>query len=129
MRSFGPRSCPYGGPADVCNDVDRCFRCDDDEHEATCSGDDPECRTCKLRSLQVSPAIGMASRGRKCGPLGFKANNSWERGIVTDDRGMPLLHPDTGDVIGTKQYSEERHRLEAARRTLANQVHAGPVKE
>ena len=45
-----------------------------------------------------------------------KGGNEWERGIVRDDRGVPLIVD--GDVIGVKQYAERRVELEEKRRLL-----------
>jgi hypothetical protein len=45
-------------------------------------------------------------------PGSVKGGNEWERGIVKDDRGVPLIVD--GDVIGVKQYAD-RSELEATR--------------
>lgn len=81
------------------------------------------CPTCKLRSVQLSPAA-TPTKTRKFGAVGVpKGNNSWERGIVTDARGMPILKPD-GHLIRSKEYAERRHEIEDGRRQLANEVTA-----
>lgn len=75
------------------------------------------CPTCKLRSVQLSPAA-TPTKTRKYGPVGMKGNNAWERTVVTDRRGMPILHPD-GNLIRTKEYAENRHSIEEGRRQNA----------
>ena len=39
--------------------------------------------------------------------------NGWERGITTDDRGIPLISPTTGAPMRMKEYSENRHAVDA----------------
>lgn len=75
------------------------------------------CPTCKLRSVQLSPAA-TPTKTRRFGKLGPKGNPSWEKGIVTDSRGMPILKPD-GHFIRQKEYAEKRHSIEAGRAQLA----------
>lgn len=80
--------------------------------------DHEDCPTCKLRSVQLSPAA-TPTKTRSFGEIGKpKGNNSWERQIVTDARGMPILHAD-GNLIRSKEYAERRHEIEAGRRQLA----------
>lgn len=76
------------------------------------------CRTCKMRSVQLSPAA-TPTKTRKFSPVGKpKGNNSWERAIVTDKRGMPILKPD-GNMIRSAEYAEKRHSIEEGRRRIA----------
>lgn len=83
--------------------------------------DDPECPTCKLRSVQLSPAA-TPTKTRKYGEIGKpKGNNSWERQIITDGRGMPILKAD-GSLIRSPEYAEKRHSIEDGRRALAQGV-------
>lgn len=78
------------------------------------------CPTCKLRSVQLSPAA-TPTKTRKYGEVGkLKGNNSWERAIVSDARGMPILKPD-GNLIRSAEYAEKRHEIEAGRRQLAQE--------
>lgn len=77
------------------------------------------CPTCKLRSVQLSPAA-TPTKTRRFAPVGKpKGDPAWERAIVTDKRGMPILKPD-GNLIRSKEYAENRHSIEAARRQMAN---------
>jgi hypothetical protein len=77
------------------------------------------CPTCHHRSVQLSPAA-TPSKTRKFHPVGKpKGNNSWERQIITDRRGMPILKPD-GQMIRSAEYAEKRTKIEAGRRQLAN---------
>lgn len=76
------------------------------------------CPTCKLRSVQLSPQA-TPNKTRKFGKVGPKGDPVWERGIVTDRRGMPICKPD-GNLIRNKEYAERRHEIEAGRRALAN---------
>jgi len=91
-----------------------------------CEEDPKGCFPCKLRGwseggFQISPAA-TPSKERRVHPPGVpKGNNSWERPVVTDSRGMPLLRPD-GELIRQKEYSENRSAIEAGRR----QNHNGP---
>lgn len=75
--------------------------------------------------MQLSPAA-TPTKTRKISPPGVsKSNNSWERQIVTDSRGMPLLRAD-GELIRTKEYGERRHEFESARRRNANEAPPSP---
>lgn len=72
---------------------------------------------CKLaewraRGLQVSPAA-TPNRRNQIPPR--TPNNSWERGIAKDARGMPLLDADYRP-LGIKKYGENRHQIEESRR-------------
>lgn len=90
-----------------------------------CAEDPKGCFPCKLRGwsdggMQLSPAA-TPSKTRKVHPVGVpKGNNSWERQVVTDSRGMPLLRAD-GELIRSKEYGERRSVIEAARRQNANE--------
>lgn len=97
-----------------------CFDCAELAHELEHPSMDVDgCRTCRLRSVQLSPAA-TPTKTRKFHPVGVpKGNNSWERPVVTDARGMPLLRAD-GEMIRTKEYAERRSSIEAARRVVAN---------
>jgi hypothetical protein len=80
------------------------------------------CPTCKLRSVQLSPAA-TPTKTRKFGPVGKpKGNNSWERAIVTDSRGMPILHAD-GNLIRSKEYAEKRHEVDVSSRRARLRPH------
>ena len=72
---------------------------------------------CRVKHFSVNP-YAMTSRLH-----GSKApkppNNVWERGIPTDQRGMPYLEKG-GDAMGQKEFSERRHEIEQKRRFLHN---------
>lgn len=80
------------------------------------------CVFCKYASIQISPAA-TPSKPRRIGKP-REAKNSWEKGIVRDDRGMPLLKG-VGEPIGVKEYAENRHKIEARRAALRS----GTTKE
>lgn len=73
------------------------------------------CSFCKLGTIQLSQAI-KPRRPNDAPPAGNR--NNWERGVVTDGRGVPMLDA-TGERIGVKQYAENKHAFEAERRRLA----------
>lgn len=60
----------------------------------------------KIKSIQFSPAA-TPSRRNNIPPKVNTSSNSWERGVVTDDRNMPLLD-DKLQPVGLKQYAQER---------------------
>lgn len=104
------------------DDLEPCFDCATlntlervERGEAT----DADLEALRRQSVQLSPAA-TPSKDRKVRPLGKpKGDNSWERGIAVDGRGMPLLRED-GRHIGVKEYGEQRHSIEDARRRLRN---------
>lgn len=102
-----------------CTPDDPCFECAEAVHaQAHPSMDVDGCPTCHHRSVQLSPAA-TPSKTRKFAPVGKpKGNNSWERQVVTDSRGMPVLKSD-GSKIRIKEYGEHRRTIEAGRRRLA----------
>lgn len=104
------------GDNEWCSRRSPCFTCAQAAHDQAHPELRDDCETCRLRSVQLSPAA-TPSKTRRV-QQGVKGGNEWERGIVTDGRGMPLL--DNGVPIGVKQYSEKRHQYESARRELAN---------
>lgn len=66
------------------------------------------CFGCKVHSIQVSPSA-MPSRRNSIAPA--RPMNSWERGVVRDDRGLPVRR-ENGDVIGLHEYSGNRHEID-----------------
>lgn len=80
----------------------------DDAHDEDCV-----CFRCKLRSIQISPSA-MPSRRNKIAPRG--GGNSWEKGVPTNSRGMPILDPKTGAPMGQARYAEMRSTVEEGRR-------------
>lgn len=105
------------GQNDWCTPAAPCFSCEDAAHTHTEPVDG--CRTCQLRSVQLSPAA-TPSKARRLRAWGAKRGNEWERGIPTDGRGMPWLRPGTVAPVGTKEYGQDRRKIESARRQLAN---------
>lgn len=80
-----------------------------DPHNQECS-----CFKCKIKTIQVSPSA-TPSRTRK--PQSEKkSGNSWEKGIVKDERGMPYLNPGTLEPMPIKTYVENRHKIEESKR-------------
>lgn len=67
----------------------------------------------KIRSIQFSTQA-MPSRRNNVPPKVNPDSNAWERGIVRDDRGMPLLDKD-GLHVGLKEYATDRHKYEEGR--------------
>lgn len=116
--------CSVSPDNEFCTADDPCFSCAEATHAAAHPSMDVDgCPTCKLRSVQLSPAA-TPTKTRKFGEVGKpKGNNSWERGIVTDARNMPILKPD-GELIRQKEYAENRRSIEAGRRQIAQEVSA-----
>lgn len=77
-------------------------------------GDD--CFGCKIRTIQWSPAA-TPSRRNTIPPR--TPNNSWEKGIAKDERGMPLLN-EKGDPVGLHEMASNRGKYEARIRELKN---------
>ena len=81
-------------------------------HQSDC-----DCFACKIKTIQVSPSATPSRRKANQKPnLG---NNSWEKGIVRDGRGMPHLNPGTLEPMPIKAYVENRHKIEEAKRKMA----------
>lgn len=71
-----------------------------------------ECFGCKIRTINLSPAATPSRRNSKTPRE--STNNSWEKGIPTDSRGMPYLDSNL-NVIGQKRWAEtERRKFETA---------------
>ena len=113
--------CPFGAEEWVCNGLDDlCFQCADVKHaNLHPSGDVEGCRECKLTSIQLSPSCRGQARNN-IAPEGTAGRNSWERGIVTDDRGIPLRKWENGAPITVKEYADNRSKYEESRRRLAS---------
>ena len=45
-------------------------------------------------------------------------NNSWEKGIKRDDRGVAILSPETGKPMRMKGYSENRAKVDSQIKSL-----------
>lgn len=85
---------------------------------AVCEIFDPDCYGCQLRAkaVSVSPSATpnrTSNRPQRRRPS--NAKNSWERGIVTDQRpdgsAMPILDASNAP-IHVKQYGEERRSID-----------------
>ena len=76
---------------------------------------------CKIHTIALGNN-GSAGRKRKLTGLQPKPKNSWERGIVRDPRGMPLLANTNGKLseVNTKFYAENRSKMENLQRKLHN---------
>lgn len=78
---------------------------------------DESCFGCKLVSINFDP---YATPGMLRPHIpARKPENSWEKGVPTDSRGMPFLKTD-GSPMGQKEYSEKRRLIDANRRRLHN---------
>lgn len=76
----------------------------------------------KARSISVSPA---ATPNRRNNVPSKRGNNSWERGVATDARGMPIRKAN-GDVIPVKEYASNRGRYDQLlKEARSGQVPAG----
>jgi hypothetical protein len=97
-----------------------CFTCADARHAVEHPYPVDGCRECKYATILISPAVRASSRDSRTHhpPTAFTPKNSWERGIATDGRGVPLLDADLSP-IPIKRYAERRHVYEARRRELA----------
>lgn len=73
-----------------------------------------DCFHCKIKSIQFGPSA-TPSRRRNNQPV-KKTGNSWEKGIVTDDRGMPYLNPGTVEPMPIKTFVENRRKIEENKR-------------
>lgn len=106
------------GENEHCTPGDPCFTCADAAHRArAAAGECPDdCLECKTASIVVGAQVGIDSRGRKFGELGFKDTNSWERGVPTDSKGMPFIDTVDGHVIGQKEASERHREIDATMR-------------
>lgn len=108
----GSRVCPYEAYDWVCNDTERCFQCAEIEHALLHPNmDDPGCVTCRLRSIQLNPRTCSPSSRNNVAPRGTDGQNSWEKGVATDHRGLPYLDKN-GAVIPIKKFAEKRHVYE-----------------
>ena len=71
---------------------------------------------CKALSVTTNPR-SMPSRMNTI--PGRKPDPAWERGIPTDDRGMPMLD-EKGVAMGTKAHERRGHEIKERKRQLAN---------
>lgn len=110
------------------NDEFECFECSEERHQALHPEPDDECLSCRLRSVQISPAATPSKRNPNNPPTWHEGRTTWEKGIATDSRNMPLL--DAGlNPVPIKRYSENRHYIEEQRRRLHQDPHVFTTKE
>ncbi len=78
-----------------------------------------DCYGCKLSSVQFDQGWMPTRDKYKISQPPRTPEPAWERGIPTDNRGMPWLRKD-GSPMGIKEYSEKRSVIEATKREWAN---------
>ncbi len=106
------------------NEWGECVECFDARHAVAHAERDAECLTCRfVGTIQLSPK---ATPSRRSPTPPRTPNNSWEKGLARDSRGMPLIRD--GKPVTIKQYGEDRHRIDAALHRLENDpsVYATP---
>ena len=95
-----------------------CFDCATLRHDIRHPENVDGCRECKFRgTIQISPKATPNKTRSKAPPR--TPNPSWESGVATDHRGVPLLG-EKGEPIPVKQYAENRHKYDERRRRLRN---------
>lgn len=101
-------------------DYSECFACTNARHAAAHPVRVVGCGICRLShgTIQLSPK---ATPSKRSPTPPRQPSNSWERGVATDSRGMPLY--EDGRPVSVKQYAERRHEIEAKRRRLDNDPH------
>jgi hypothetical protein len=82
-----------------------------------------DCFHCKIKTIQVSPSA-TPSRTRTYQQV-KKDGNSWEKGIVRDERNMPYLNPGTLEPMPIKTYVENRHKINDAQRKAKHNPQEG----
>lgn len=110
--------------AGICGSLE-CFDCGTRRHqlhEGMPGFED--CLACKLQTVQVNSSgiRRLTHQGevldRPSAPPRVH-NNSWEKGIAKDHRGVPYLDS-SGDHIPIKKFGENRHKYDEAIRTNRN---------
>lgn len=95
----------------------------DECKDGQCS-DTSVCFKHKLRSIQIAPSA-MPSRRNSVAPRSLGEGNSWEKGIATDERGMPLIGKN--GYIGLKELQNRRHEIETQLREMKNTPTSNPT--
>ena len=92
-----------------------CFACTQVRHQREHRVPVDGCGICRFSegTIQISPK---ATPSRRSSAPPRKPENSWERGIARDHRNMPLFMD--GRPVTVKEYAENRHKIDAARRRL-----------
>lgn len=62
----------------------------------------------KIKSINISPSA-TPTRRNNVPPKVNPDSNAWERGVVRDSRGMPLLD-EFGQEVGLKEYAQDRKK-------------------
>src|SRR5690242_6913953 len=93
-----------------------CASCFDKQHDAQHPSRVEGCLACKLRGeIYLSRKATPTKSPSAAEP--HRPDPAWERGIATDERGMPFLGKG-GAPIGVKEYGERRHEIDDWRRRL-----------
>jgi hypothetical protein len=104
------RVCPFGSYDWVCTDESPCFECEEAEHaDRHPDFDDPDCPTCRMRSIQLNPRTVRPTSFNNVAPEGNR--NSWESGVAHDHRGIPY-RDNSGNTIPVKRFAEKRAEYE-----------------
>src|SRR5215472_16144872 len=102
--------CPFGSYDWACTAESPCFQCEEAAHfDRHPDFDDPDCPTCRLRSIQLDPMTVKPESHNLVAPAGNR--NSWERGRALDHRGMPYLDENC-NPIPVKRFAENRAKYE-----------------
>lgn len=97
------------------NDEYSCNDCWDRWHAEAHSERVDNCFACRVApGIQISPKATPSKRSLSPPK---KPDNSWERGIATDERGMPFLGKG-GAPIGVKEYGQRRSEIDGWRNRL-----------
>lgn len=72
-------------------------------------GDACGCFRCHINGVQFSPAATPTRKSYRSDPGPKLCGNSWENGVVRDDRNMPYLDSN-GTEIGTKKWVDSERR-------------------
>lgn len=75
-----------------------------------------ECFGCRIQGIQFSPSA-MPSRRNNIPPA--RSRNNWEKGVVRDDRGLPIRKAD-GGVIGLHEYQGNRSQIDEQVKAVKN---------
>lgn len=86
--------------------------------ERTHDGTHEDCFGCRIQTVQIDPRA-MPSRRNNKPPSVSKTSNSWERGRVRDERGMPLLGPN--GPVSVKEFASDRHGHEEKLRQIEHE--------
>lgn len=96
-------ACPH-------NTEHECFTCADNRHRNEHPEPITDCLECKLATIQLSPKL--THPGRVSAPPAGNSN-SWERGRVTDHRGVPYLWGNDHHELSVKELADNRSQVEA----------------